>query len=59
MNNGDALTYINSTEEVIDRVRLLMDVQSGMEYLHRRNIVHGDLRAVRISYLRYDRFLTL
>ncbi|KLO12025.1 kinase-like protein [Schizopora paradoxa] len=48
MENGDALSYINSTEQIIDRMGLLMDVQSGMEYLHTRNIVHGDLRAVNI-----------
>ena len=47
MENGDALSYINGTVQVIDRMGLLMDVQSGMEYLHLRNIVHGDLRAVR------------
>lgn len=46
MENGDALSYINSTDEIIDRMKLLMDVQSGVEYLHSRGIVHGDLRAV-------------
>lgn len=49
MENGDALFYINNTVQVIDRMGLLMDVQSGMEYLHLRNIVHGDLRAVCMS----------
>ena len=48
MENHDALRYINSTVEIIDRLRILRDVSSGMEYLHFRKVVHGDLRAVNI-----------
>lgn len=48
MENSDALKYINSTVEVIDRLRILRDVSSGMEYLHFRKVVHGDLRAANI-----------
>lgn len=48
MENSDALKYINSTAEVIDRLRILRDVSSGMEYLHFRRVVHGDLRAANI-----------
>ncbi len=57
MENGDALSYINGTIQVIDRMGLLMDVQSGMEYLHLRNIVHGDLRAVCILKLIFRNYL--
>ena len=48
MENHDALRYINSTVEVIDRLRILRDVSSGMEYLHFRKVIHGDLRAVNV-----------
>lgn len=48
MKNGSALKYINSTEEVIDRMIILGDVASGLEYLHARHIVHGDLRAANV-----------
>ena len=48
MENGDALKYIRDSEEVVYRLRILRDVASGMEYLHRRGVVHGDLRAVNI-----------
>lgn len=46
MENGDALTYIRSTEEIVDRLRVLTDVVAGLEYLHLQGVVHGDLRAV-------------
>lgn len=48
MDHGSALNYINSTDEVVNRVAMLGDVASGMEYLHGRNVVHGDLRAANV-----------
>lgn len=48
MENGDAFNYINSTEEIVDRLKILLDAACGMEYLHLRNVVHGDLRAANI-----------
>ncbi|THH08540.1 hypothetical protein EW145_g2641 [Phellinidium pouzarii] len=48
MENGSAFDYIISTEEVINRLAILGDVASGMEYLHKRGVVHGDLRAANI-----------
>ncbi|KAH8108481.1 ras guanine nucleotide exchange factor domain-containing protein [Phellopilus nigrolimitatus] len=48
MENGSALDYINSREEVINRLNILGDAASGMEYLHRRGVIHGDLRAANI-----------
>lgn len=48
MKNGSALQYINSIEEVVDRLTIIGDIASGMEYLHARNVVHGDLRAANV-----------
>ncbi|KAI5124038.1 hypothetical protein M0805_003867 [Coniferiporia weirii] len=48
MENGSAFDFINSREDVINRLAILRDVASGMEYLHMRNVVHGDLRAANI-----------
>ncbi|TFK51556.1 hypothetical protein OE88DRAFT_1659639 [Heliocybe sulcata] len=47
-----ALTANSSAEEYlarypqINRLGLIADVASGLDYLHRHNVIHGDLRAV-------------
>ncbi|KAG8938655.1 hypothetical protein FRC03_007039, partial [Tulasnella sp. 419] len=41
--NGSLTTYLKSSEEV-NRVRILYDLSCGLEYLHSRSIVHGDIK---------------
>ncbi len=45
MEQGDVMTYIKRNRHV-DRMKIVGEVASGLEYLHGNNIIHGDLRAV-------------
>ncbi|KDQ18340.1 hypothetical protein BOTBODRAFT_103976, partial [Botryobasidium botryosum FD-172 SS1] len=49
MDNGDAFNYVIRHPEV-DRLKLLLQVAEGVEYLHNREpaIAHGDLRGPNI-----------
>ncbi|KAI9433952.1 kinase-like domain-containing protein [Lactarius indigo] len=42
MENGNIRDYVRSNPDA-DRMRLLSEVASGMEFLHENGIVHGDL----------------
>ncbi|KAJ7233204.1 kinase-like domain-containing protein, partial [Mycena rebaudengoi] len=47
MENGTVLRYLNDHgRDNVDR--LLSEIAQGLEYLHSRNIVHGDLRGANI-----------
>ncbi|KAG9051535.1 hypothetical protein FS837_004045 [Tulasnella sp. UAMH 9824] len=45
-DNGDALRYVQKNPDMpyVMRKRLLYDMADGLAYLHRKNIVHGDLK---------------
>ncbi|KAF8892698.1 ras guanine nucleotide exchange factor domain-containing protein [Infundibulicybe gibba] len=43
MDNGTAITYVRGHPQA-DRLRILSEAASGLEYLHLQGIVHGDLR---------------
>ncbi|TFK55297.1 hypothetical protein OE88DRAFT_1030281 [Heliocybe sulcata] len=45
--NGTAMEYVLAHPEV-DRLRLLTEVASGLEYLHLNRVVHGDLRGANV-----------
>ncbi|KAF8061461.1 hypothetical protein FPV67DRAFT_1509075 [Lyophyllum atratum] len=47
MDNGTAFSYVQ-TNPTADRLRILNQVASGLEYLHVNGIVHGDLRGANI-----------
>ncbi|KAJ7231346.1 kinase-like domain-containing protein [Mycena rebaudengoi] len=47
MENGTVLKYLEEHGRQ-DADKLLWEVAQGLEYLHSRNIVHGDLRGVNI-----------
>ncbi|KXN85253.1 Mitogen-activated protein kinase kinase kinase YODA [Leucoagaricus sp. SymC.cos] len=47
MENSNLLQYLRSFPH-IPRIPLLHDIISGVQYLHRLNIIHGDLRAMNI-----------
>ncbi|KAJ7233312.1 kinase-like domain-containing protein [Mycena rebaudengoi] len=47
MENGTVLRYLNDHGRV-NVGRLLSEIAQGLEYLHSRNIVHGDLRGANI-----------
>ncbi|KDQ53905.1 hypothetical protein JAAARDRAFT_182669 [Jaapia argillacea MUCL 33604] len=47
--NGNLLDYVKKKHPTIDHLdSLLGDVARGLEYVHERGIVHGDLRAVNV-----------
>ncbi|KIJ29890.1 hypothetical protein M422DRAFT_268673 [Sphaerobolus stellatus SS14] len=47
MENHDALTYLQNKPQA-DCLKLLCEVATGMDFLHRHGVVHGDLRAANI-----------
>ncbi|KAJ7267326.1 kinase-like domain-containing protein [Mycena rebaudengoi] len=49
MENGNILQFLKK-ETVSDagRISLMLDIAMGIEYLHKRNVVHGDLKAINI-----------
>ncbi|KAF8168726.1 kinase-like domain-containing protein [Pholiota molesta] len=47
MDNGTAVTYVKKFPTA-DRLKLLIEVASGLRYLHQRGIVHGDLRGANV-----------
>ncbi|KAJ6516345.1 kinase-like domain-containing protein [Mycena sanguinolenta] len=48
MDNGDLKNFLNNPPIDIDRVALIVDVAQGLEYLHSKDVVHGDLKTVNI-----------
>lgn len=45
MDNGTSTDYVDKYPNV-NRLQLLYDVATGLEYLHSQRMVHGDLRGV-------------
>ncbi|KAF7350032.1 Protein kinase domain-containing protein [Mycena venus] len=48
MDNGDLKHFLHNAPFDIDRVSLIADVCMGLEYLHSKHVVHGDLKAANI-----------
>ncbi|KAJ7895954.1 kinase-like domain-containing protein [Mycena olivaceomarginata] len=48
MDNGDLKNFLNNAPSDINRIALITDVATGLEYLHSNNVVHGDLKTVNI-----------
>ncbi|KAJ6547312.1 ras guanine nucleotide exchange factor domain-containing protein [Mycena capillaripes] len=47
MNNGAAVDFVERNPDV-DRLKILSEIASGLEYLHKENIIHGDMRGANI-----------
>ncbi|TDL20285.1 kinase-like protein [Rickenella mellea] len=43
MSNGTAIDYVKTRPDV-DRVQMIIGVAEGLDFLHSKNIVHGDVR---------------
>ncbi|KAK1227559.1 hypothetical protein PQX77_009469 [Marasmius sp. AFHP31] len=49
MEKGNLIQYLKATrKEDVDHLALVYDVATGLAYLHRRKVVHGDLKGVNI-----------
>ncbi|EMD40652.1 hypothetical protein CERSUDRAFT_91390 [Gelatoporia subvermispora B] len=47
MKNGNLIQYIRQHEDV-DRIQLIHEVALGMQFLHDKRIIHGDLKGVNV-----------
>ncbi|KAJ7792928.1 kinase-like domain-containing protein [Mycena olivaceomarginata] len=48
MSNGHILHFLANAPPDTDRVSLMLDVAMGVEYLHGKHVVHGDLKGMNI-----------
>ncbi|KAJ7713774.1 kinase-like domain-containing protein [Mycena olivaceomarginata] len=48
MDNGNVVNFLKQDPSYKDRLSLVLDVALGLEYLHGRNVVHGDLKGINI-----------
>ncbi|KAF7359517.1 Serine/threonine-protein kinase STY17 [Mycena sanguinolenta] len=48
MNDGTAVEFLQRNPEN-DRLRILNEIASGLEYLHKEDIIHGDLRGANVA----------
>ncbi|KAJ7778212.1 kinase-like domain-containing protein [Mycena metata] len=48
MENGHVLQFLRNAPPDTDRVSLMLDVATGLEYLHSKRVVHGDLKGMNI-----------
>ncbi|KAK7026371.1 kinase domain-containing protein [Favolaschia claudopus] len=49
MDNGNIKKYLqNNSIDTQKRFSMVLDVASGLEYLHNQNIIHGDLKGINI-----------
>ncbi|KAJ7186086.1 kinase-like domain-containing protein [Mycena filopes] len=48
MDNGDLKSFLNNPPNGINHLALVADTATGLQYLHRENIVHGDLKTANI-----------
>ncbi|KAJ3562183.1 hypothetical protein NP233_g9738 [Leucocoprinus birnbaumii] len=47
---GDLSQHLKANPDA-DRIRLILDVASGLQYLHQHNVIHGDLMASNVLVL--------
>ncbi|KAJ6487855.1 kinase-like domain-containing protein [Mycena sanguinolenta] len=48
MSNGHVIQFLENAPPDTDRVSLMLDVAMGLEYLHGKQVVHGDLKGMNI-----------
>ncbi|KAJ7440163.1 kinase-like domain-containing protein [Mycena latifolia] len=48
MSNGHVLEFLKNAPPDTDRVSLILDIALGLEYLHSKHVVHGDLKGMNI-----------
>ncbi|KAJ7914811.1 kinase-like domain-containing protein, partial [Mycena leptocephala] len=49
MENGNIMKFLEINQPAIGlRLSLILDVAQGLQYLHKENVIHGDLKALNI-----------
>ncbi|KAJ7586513.1 hypothetical protein C8J56DRAFT_1026825 [Mycena floridula] len=48
MEHGNLLKFLTTAPEQVNRSSLILDIASGLEYLHKQTIIHGDLKALNV-----------
>ncbi|KAG8893143.1 hypothetical protein FRB99_002182, partial [Tulasnella sp. 403] len=48
MCNGTIMDFIQDHPQRADRIRLIREIAAGLEYIHSRNVIHGDLKGTNI-----------
>ncbi|KAI9340148.1 hypothetical protein DFJ73DRAFT_662118, partial [Zopfochytrium polystomum] len=56
MEGGHAIQYLdNHPNDMVKAASLLYEISQGMQYLHSRHVIHGDLKAVNVLVDEYGR----
>ncbi|KAG8891258.1 hypothetical protein FRB99_003750, partial [Tulasnella sp. 403] len=48
MRNGTIMNFIQDHPQRADRIRLIREIAAGLEYIHSRNVIHGDVKGTNI-----------
>ncbi|KAJ7586602.1 kinase-like protein, partial [Mycena floridula] len=48
MEHGNLLKFLATAPEQVNRSSLILDIASGLQYLHEQTIIHGDLKALNV-----------
>ncbi|KAJ7588426.1 kinase-like domain-containing protein, partial [Mycena floridula] len=48
MEHGNLLKFLTTAPKQVNRSSLILDIASGLEYLHKQTIIHGDLKALNV-----------
>ncbi|KAJ7673390.1 kinase-like domain-containing protein [Mycena rosella] len=51
MENGHVREFLMNAPSDTDRISLMLDIATGLEYLHTERVVHGDLKAVHMPII--------
>ncbi|KAJ7572853.1 kinase-like domain-containing protein, partial [Mycena floridula] len=48
MEHGNLLKFLTTVSEQVNQSSLILDIASGLQYLHEQSIIHGDLKELNV-----------